>query len=220
VAEDGVAPPAAQARQLDHAFRAEAAVTRHGPSVSSFVRPPTQPSWYHRFDKGHDRARGVDMLSAKLIELIEIHASRLTSDVARDLITNERTRGFRAVPVEDLERRIFEIFHHLGNWIGEPKAERVQAEFAGWGRRRFDQRIPLSEIIYAVILLKHHLRGYIRDNGLIEGAVPRVESDYVLPMHLHGLQDLNARVGQFFDEAVYHLACGYEAEASRAGHSG
>jgi hypothetical protein len=36
----------------------------------------------------------------------------------------------------------------------------------------------------------------------------------VLPMHLHSLQELNTRVGQFFDEAIYHLARGYEAEAT------
>src|SRR5436190_21975470 len=34
--------------------------------------------------------RGVEMIAAKLIELIEIHADRLTADVSRDLVTNER----------------------------------------------------------------------------------------------------------------------------------
>jgi hypothetical protein len=155
------------------------------------------------------------MISAKLIELIEVHATRLTRDVARDLGTNDRTRGFRAVPVEDLEQRIFQILHHLGNWIGDPKSERVETEFTGWGRRRFDQGIRLSEIVYAIIVLKQHLRRYIHDNGLVDAAFPRTESDYVLPMHLHSLQDLNARVGQFFDEALYHLARGYEAESRR-----
>lgn len=155
------------------------------------------------------------MISAKLIELIEIHATRLTKDVARDLSSNDRTRGFRAVPVEDLEQRIFQILHHLGNWIGEPKSDRVEAEFSQWGSRRFDQGIPLSEIVYAIIVLKQHLRRYIHDHGLVDAAFPHTESEYVLPMHLHSLQDLNARVGQFFDEALYHLACGYEAESRR-----
>jgi hypothetical protein len=50
----------------------------------------------------------------------------------------------------------------------------------------------------------------------VDAAFPRAESEYVLPMHLHSLQDLNVRVGQFFDEALYHLACGYEAESKRA----
>ena len=156
------------------------------------------------------------MISAKLIELIEIHASQLTQDVARDLNTNERTRSFRALPLEDLEPRIFEILHHLGNWIGDPRGAQVRKEFADWGRRRFEQGMALSEMVYAIIVLKQHLRRYISDNGLVDAAFPRVEAEYVLPMHLHSLQDLNVRVGQFFDEALYDLACGYE-EASRSG---
>ena len=157
------------------------------------------------------------MLSANLIELISIHSTRLTSDVAKDLMTNERTRGFRNVPMKELEPRLFELFHHLGNWISDPKAGRVEDEFSNWGRKRFGQGIPLSEIVYAVLVLKHHLRRYIRDHGLIEASFPRVESDYILPMHLHSLQALNERVGEFFDEALYHLARGYEAEAGRTG---
>jgi len=155
------------------------------------------------------------MISAKLIELIEIHAGRLTSDVVTDLTTNPRTKGFRAVPRMDLEQRVFQIFHHLGNWIGDPKSERVEAEFREWGAQRFHQGIPLSEIFYSIVLLKHHLRQYIRDNGLVDAVFPRVESDYILPVHLHSLQDLNTQVGGFFDEALYWLARGYEHEAAR-----
>ena len=153
------------------------------------------------------------MISAKLVELIEMHSSRLTKDVAEDLATNPRTPGFRTVPREELEQRVFQIVHHLGNWIGEARSATVEAEFGEWGRRRFDQGIPISEIVYAIIVLKQHLRRYIRDNGLVDAAFPRTESDYVLPMHLYSLQDLNARVGEFFDEALYHLTRGYEHQA-------
>lgn len=156
------------------------------------------------------------MISAQLVEMIEIHAGRLTSDVVQDLVTNERTRGFRNVHRRDLEHRIFEIFHHLGDWIGNPRHERVRVEFAEWGRQRFGQGVSLSEIVCAVTLLKRHLRTYIRDNGLVDAAFPRVEREYVLPMHLHSLQDLNAQVGEFFDEALYELASGYEDAARRA----
>lgn len=156
------------------------------------------------------------MISAQLVEMIEIHANRLTADVVQDLVTNERTRGFRNVHRRDLEHRIFEIFHHLGDWIGNPRHERVRLEFAEWGRQRFGQGVSLSEIVCAVTLLKRHLRAYIRDNGLVDAAFPRVEREYVLPMHLHSLQDLNAQVGEFFDEALYELASGYEDAARRA----
>src|SRR6188474_3001836 len=150
------------------------------------------------------------MIAAKLIELIERQAGGLTRDVTKDLMTNDRTRGFRGVRQEDLEQRIFQLVNHLGNWIGAPKSERVEVEFTDWGRRRFDQNIPLSEIIYAIIVLKQHLRRYIQDNGLVDAAFPRIDGDYVLPLHLQSLQELNTQVGQFFDEALYFLSCGYE----------
>lgn len=155
------------------------------------------------------------MIAARLLELIEIHANGLTSDVVRDLMTNERTRGFRAVRPQELEQRLFQIFNHLGNWIGDPTSAMVQSEFTDWGRRRFDQGISLSEIVYAVIVLKQHMARYILDNGLVDASFPLVDHDYVLPMHLSSLQDLNTRVSQFFDEAIYHLARGYEDGAKR-----
>ena len=156
------------------------------------------------------------MIAAKLVELLESHADRFTSDVVRDLATNERTRGFRAVDPKELEQRIFQIVQHLGNWIADPESEMVHAEFTDWGRRRFAEGIPLSEMMYAVLILKQHMRKYFLDHGLVDAAFPRADRDYVLPMHLHGLQELNARVSRFFDEALYYLACGYEAEAKRA----
>jgi hypothetical protein len=154
------------------------------------------------------------MIAERLVELIEINAERLSADVATDLARNERTRSFSAVPRPDLETRIFQIVHHLGDWISDRRSAKVQAEFADWGRRRFGQGIALSEIVYAILVLKQHLRRYIRDHGLVEASFPRVEQDYVLPMHLNSLQELNTQVGLFFDEALYHLARGYE-EGSR-----
>jgi len=158
------------------------------------------------------------VIAARLVELIEIHSQRITTDIVEDLLINERTRGFRAVRRSDLEQRVFQLLHHLGNWIGDPRSDKTRAEFTDWGRRRFDQGIPLSELIFAIIIIKQHLRRYISDNGLIEASFPRVEGDYVLPLHLHGLQELNAQVGRFYDEALYSLAVGYE-ERARAGLS-
>jgi hypothetical protein len=158
------------------------------------------------------------VIAARLVELIEIHSQRITTDIVEDLLINERTRGFRAVRRPDLEQRVFQLLHHLGNWIGDPRSDKTRAEFTDWGRRRFDQGIPLSELIFAVIIIKQHLRRYISDNGLVDASFPRVEGDYVLPLHLHGLQELNAQVGRFYDEALYSLAVGYE-ERARAGLS-
>jgi len=155
------------------------------------------------------------MVAERLVELIEIKASHLATEVAQDLMTNERTTGFRTVKRSDLEERLFQLLHHLGDWISDRRSENVRVEFADWGRRRFNQGIPISQIVFAIIILKQHLRRYIREHGLVEASFPRVNGDYVLPMHLHSLQDLNAQVGRFFDEALYYLTQGYEAVTAK-----
>jgi hypothetical protein len=157
------------------------------------------------------------MISAHVIELIETHADHLAIDVAKDLATNPRTTGLHGVRHEELVQRVFRIYHQLGQWIGEPGSPHVREEFAEWGATRFGQGIPLSQVVYAVIILKTHLRRYIHEHGLVDAAFPRVEADYILPMHLHSLQELNGMVSAFFDEAVYYLAQGYERAAVSAG---
>jgi hypothetical protein len=154
------------------------------------------------------------MISARLVELIQNHAPQLTADTVNDLLTNEHTTSFRKVSRLEIENRIFRIYNHLGDCIAANQ-NFAEAEFEEWGRKRFGQGIALSEIVYTVILIKAHLSRYIRDHGLIDAAFPRTEADYILPMHLHSLQELNRLVSGFFDQALYHLARGYEAAAGR-----
>lgn len=133
----------------------------------------------------------------------------------KEYAANPRTRHWGVVPANELEQRVFRTYHNLGNWLGNPKEDAVQAEYEEWGRKRYRNGTPLSEIVFAVILLKHHLRKYIRENGLIEYSRDRQAPQEILPVHLYGIQELNYLVGDFFDKALYHLARGYELEAGK-----
>ena len=156
------------------------------------------------------------MLSSRLIELIQANAERLTRDVLKDYATNPRTRTWSVVPAAELEQRVISTYRNLGNWIGDPREEAVQAEYEEWGRKRYRNGIPLSEVVFAVILLKQQLRKYIREHGLVEHSRNRQDQMEILPVHLYGIQELNSLVGDFFDKALYHLARGYEMEARAA----
>ena len=156
------------------------------------------------------------MLTARLIELIQANAERLTRDVLKDYATNPRTRHWKVVPGAEMEQRVISTYRNLGNWIGDPREEAVQAEYEEWGRKRYRNGIPLSEVVFAVILLKHHLRKYIREHGLVEHSRGGHASPEILPVQLYGIQEMNYLVGDFFDKALYHLARGYEMEARAA----
>ena len=153
------------------------------------------------------------MLSARLIQLIETHAAGLTREAMQDVWTNEHTKSFRRVSKGELEPRIAAMYENLSKWIGNPDLEAIRREYEDWGRTRFHQGIPLSEIVYCVIITKHHLRTFIHEHGLIAASGDRVRGDEPMPVELYGMQELNARVGEFFDRALYYLVRGYEAAA-------
>lgn len=155
------------------------------------------------------------MLAARLLLLIQSHAGPLTRETLQDLTTNERTRSFRGLRAAELESRVALLFNNLARWIGDPSDESVRREYEEMGRTRFREGVPLSELVYAIILTKRHLRGYIRDHGLVDFAGDRVAPDELLPLALHSIQELNYQVGEFFDRALFYLARGYEAEAGK-----
>jgi RsbRD-like negative regulator of sigma factor len=158
------------------------------------------------------------MLTSRLMEFIETHARSLIGETLQDIQTNERTPSFHRMPAAELEQRVAALYLNLRKWIGNPEDDDVRKEYEEWGRKRFRQGVPLSEIIYFVILAKAHLRRFIREHGLVAFAGERVTPDELVPVQLYGIQELNYMVGEFFDRALYHLARGYE-EASKTGRA-
>ena len=153
------------------------------------------------------------MLGARLLQLIQSHAGPLTRETLQDLTTNQRTPSFRRLRSAEVEARIALLFNNLAKWIGDPNDDAVRREYEEMGRTRFREGVPVSELVYAIILTKKHLRSYIREHGLVEFAGDRVAPDELLPLALHSIQELNYQVGEFFDRALFYLASGYEAEA-------
>jgi hypothetical protein len=154
------------------------------------------------------------MLSSRLIELIETHADRLTQQALTGIATNPRTRSFRLVAPDELEARIFATYHNLGQWVCDPDDDAVRAEYERWGARRRNQEIPLSEVVYALIIVKQRLHAFVRDHGLLDVGGDRAVPAEFIGLQLYGIQELNAMVGDFFDRATYALACGYEQETA------
>lgn len=143
------------------------------------------------------------MLSARLIKLIEEHAEDLTREVLRDLAGNARTPSYNSLPADELHRRVYDVYHNLGRWLGDKTEEHLESTFGGLGRRRHAEGVPLSEVVYALVLIKDHLRGYIRAVGLVDSAV-----------ELYLEEELHLQIGNFFDNAMYQTVKGYEAAAT------
>lgn len=154
------------------------------------------------------------MLANRLIQLIETHSKSLAAEAMNDILTNEHTYSFRKLPKAELEPRIASLYQNLGKWIGNPNEDDIRQEYEDWGRTRFRQGVPFSEIVYVLMLTKSHLRKFIRDHGQVAFSGDRVTPGEFMPVELYAIQELNYQVGEFFDRALYHLVHGYEAAAA------
>jgi hypothetical protein len=148
--------------------------------------------------------RGCEMLAANLIRLVETHADELVQAVINDVRSNPRTPSFKKVPEADLRHRLLDLYRHLGDWIGDKTETRIEHQYMAVGQRRFQEGIPLAEVVYAANLFKDHLRHFIRSHGLVASVV-----------ELYGEEQLYQMTWSFFDRALYFTVKGYEDERQR-----
>jgi hypothetical protein len=139
------------------------------------------------------------MLSDRLVKLIEEHAEQLTAGLVKDLQNNPRTKAYHKLSHQELHRRAYDVYQHLREWLGHKADDRIEASYRELGRDRHAEDIPLSEVVYTLILIKYHLRDYVRTAGLVNSTV-----------ELYQQLELDRLVGEFFDKAIYHATWGYE----------
>jgi hypothetical protein len=146
------------------------------------------------------------MLSDLLIRIIESHAEELTLGAVKKLQSSPRTRCYHGLRQDELYRRVYEVYHDLGGWLGEKTDHAVRTWYSELGEKRFQEGIPLGEVLWSLVLIKYHLRDYVSTSGLADSAI-----------ELYRQQELDRLIGQFFDRAVCYTADAYQREASRAG---
>lgn len=140
------------------------------------------------------------MLSSKLVQLIEGNwegiANRMIVEVRKtpDLSnlarkTDAEMRGWARAILEDLD--------YL---LSVSKEQEVKRRFEVLGRMRFEENIPLHEAVLRFQILKNKIIGFVHEQGFPMSA-----------MHLYAEEELELRIGRFFDDCVYHVVRGYEA---------
>ena len=140
------------------------------------------------------------MAFPNLMKMVETHAEELTNEVISDLARNPKTPYFHGMPLQELHRRIYDVYHNLGRWLTEKNETNIQAVYSELGRRRHEEGVPLYEVVCAVILTKEHLWDYIRRNQGLSSAV-----------QLYQEEELILIISRFFDKAIYHVVKGYES---------
>ena len=108
-----------------------------------------------------------------------------------------------SVPAEELAGAVGDIYLHLGEWLLGRTETDIQNRYQAIGARRAAQRVPLSQVIWCISLVKENLWEYLRREGS-EDQITEIFSEIQI------LQLLE----QFFDRAMYFSVIGYEQAAA------
>lgn len=139
------------------------------------------------------------IITYRFVRLIEDHSDALAASLLHKVQKSSRTENYGKVPDEDLKQRVSEIYRHLGEWLLHKNEADIEQRYTEIGARRAHQGVPLSELIWAIVLTKHNLWEFILDEAYPER-----------PVEILGKQELLQLLDQFFDRAIHAAAVGYE----------
>jgi hypothetical protein len=146
------------------------------------------------------------MLAYRLVRLIETHSDALAAGLLAKVQSSEVTRAYRNVAPEELKQRVYEIYRHLGEWLLGKSAFDIEQRYEEIGTRRVHQGVPISELIWVIILTKENLWEFLKKENVIER-----------PVEVFGELEMMQLLDQFFDRAIYYASVGYERALSAHG---
>jgi hypothetical protein len=139
------------------------------------------------------------MLAYKLVRLIETHSEALAASLLIKVQSSEFTRSYRNVESQDLREKVYEIYHHLGQWLIGKSSFDIEQRYQEIGARRVHQGVPVSELVWVIILTKENLWEFLQKESIPER-----------PIEAFGELEMLQLLDQFFDRATYYACVGYE----------
>src|SRR5579863_3223600 len=149
------------------------------------------------------------MFSYRLVRLIESHADALAAGLEERVQANPQVTHFSDISAQELKDRVYEIYRHLGEWLLGKNELDIEQRYHEIGVRRAQQKVPLSEVVQAIVLVKENLWDFLKSEAVMDRAV-----------EIMGELELLQMLEMFFDRAIYYAAVGYEEEVARASREG
>lgn len=146
------------------------------------------------------------MILYRLVRLIETHSQELATCLLDRVQNSQLTQSYHHnVPDEELKEAVYEIYRHLGEWFMGKDESQLEQRYLKIGSRRAAQHVPLSEVIWVIVLTKENLWDFIKKESVLER-----------PVEVFGELEMLQLLEQFFDRAIYHASVGYEQAVAEA----
>jgi hypothetical protein len=140
------------------------------------------------------------MIKYRLVRMIETHSQKLAACLLDRVQSSELTQSYhRNVPGDELQETVYEIYRHLGEWLMGKDEPQLEQRYLQIGSRRAGQHVPLSELIWVIVLTKENLWDFVKNESVLER-----------PVEVFGELEILQLLEQFFDRAIHYASVGYE----------
>jgi hypothetical protein len=144
------------------------------------------------------------MISGKLVHLMETHEEEITDRVAEQIRCDPDMACTRAILRTGIWQWHRELLESLSHWLSTGNSENLARRYQHVGWERFEQGVPLHECVRDLCVLRETLLDYVEEHTFNKDS-----------MELYAEEELDRRVGRFFDLLTVHLVRGYESAALR-----
>ncbi len=138
------------------------------------------------------------MISGKLVHLIESHWDEITSRVIEQ-VRREPMTHIRLVVEPEIREYGQTLLQNLGHWLAAGNDEELAHKYEQLGKLRLQQDVPLHESVRGLCIIREKILDFVEEHTLTKNT-----------LELYAEEELERRLGRFFDLLTIHLVKGYE----------
>jgi hypothetical protein len=96
------------------------------------------------------------------------------------------------------------LLQNLGHWLAAGKEEDLAPKYQALGKLRFEQNVPLHESVRGLFFIREKMLDFVEEHIFTKNT-----------LELYAEEELERRLGRFFDILTIHLVQGYERALRR-----
>jgi len=145
------------------------------------------------------------MLSGKLIRLIECNWDQIMTRVIEQVRREPQMSHTRSLVESELRDWGQTLLQNLGHWLAAGNEEDLARKYEYLGRLRCMEDVPLHESVHGLCIIRERMLDFVEEHILTKNV-----------LELYAEEELERRLGRFFDLLTIHLVRGYEYALRKA----
>jgi hypothetical protein len=139
------------------------------------------------------------MLSGRLVHLIESHWDQVMTRIIDEIRREPHLGQARAHIEAELRDRGQDLLQNLGHWLAAGHEDDLAVQFETLGKLQFHEGVALHDALRGLFIVREKMLDFVEEHIFTKNA-----------LELYAEEELERRLGRFFDLLTIHLVRGYE----------